>query len=137
LVLDRRHADLVFLFSANRYLGDYATREGPDTRPVFIEVTYMNVIDPSTGESLWSDSRRWLAARRRTCFWKFKDQLEEGEGGTERLLSRMDTKTGMAKSPQKEFMDGMEAKFNRQDGDKDGYLDSTELEQLRVVSVGK
>lgn len=140
LAPDRRHADLVFLFSANSYLGDYVTRDGPDTRPVFIEVTYMNVIDPATGESLWSDSRRWgsLLVGRATkdMILEFKEQLEEGEGRTERLLSRMD-KNGDGKISKKEFMDFMESEFDRLDTDKDGYLDATELRQLRVVSVGK
>jgi hypothetical protein len=56
---DRRHTDLVFLFSGNPYLGDYTTRDGPDKRPVAIEFTILTVIDPNTGESLWTDSRRW------------------------------------------------------------------------------
>jgi hypothetical protein len=30
---DPRKADLIFLFSANPYLGDYVTRDGPDKRP--------------------------------------------------------------------------------------------------------
>jgi len=56
---DRRETDLVFLFSGNPYLGDYTTRDGPDKRPVAIEFTILTVIDPHTGESLWTDSRRW------------------------------------------------------------------------------
>jgi len=56
---DRHETDLVFLFSGNPYLGDYITRDGPDTRPVFIESTIMTVIDPKTGASLWTDYRRW------------------------------------------------------------------------------
>jgi hypothetical protein len=54
-----RLADLIFLFSANEYLGDYLTRDGPDKRPVFIESTIMTIIDPKTGANLWSESRRW------------------------------------------------------------------------------
>ena len=67
---NRRKADLIFLFSANSYLGDYGTRDGPDTRPVHVDITFMNVVDPHTGESLWGDSRRGeagsLPKRRRT-----------------------------------------------------------------------
>ena len=59
LVENLRQADLVFLFSGNRYLGDYLTRDGPDKRPVEIESTIMTVIDAHTGEALWTDSRRW------------------------------------------------------------------------------
>jgi hypothetical protein len=56
---NRRETDLVFLFSGNPYLGDYITRDGPDKRNVAIEFTIMTVIDPNTGKSLWTDSRRW------------------------------------------------------------------------------
>lgn len=59
LVDDPKQADLVFMFSANPYLGDYLTRKGPDTRPVRIAGTIMTVIDARTGEELWTDSRRW------------------------------------------------------------------------------
>lgn len=59
IVYQRDEADLVFLFSANEYLGDYLTRDGPDKRPVSVDFTIMTVVDPRTGESLWSDSRRW------------------------------------------------------------------------------
>jgi hypothetical protein len=59
LVDDPRKADLIFMFSANPYWGDYLTKQGPDTRPVQINGTIMTVIDPHTGEELWSDSRRW------------------------------------------------------------------------------
>lgn len=65
VVPDPKKADLIFLFSANRYRGDYVTRDGPDTRPVHIDTTYMNVVDPHTGESLWGDSERvgsWFVA---------------------------------------------------------------------------
>jgi len=58
VVPDPKMADLIFLFSANRYLGDYVTRDGPDTRPVHVETTYMNVVDPHTGENLWGDYER-------------------------------------------------------------------------------
>jgi hypothetical protein len=56
---DPKKADLIFLFSANPYLGDYITRDGPDKRGVAVDITYMNVVDPQTGENLWGDSRQW------------------------------------------------------------------------------
>jgi hypothetical protein len=59
IVPDPKKADLIFLFSANPYLGDYVTRDGPDKRPVFIKITYMDVVDPHTGASLWADTREW------------------------------------------------------------------------------
>lgn len=59
IVENRHEADLVFLFSANQYLGDYLTRDGPDKRPVSVDFTILTLIDPRTGANLWSDSRRW------------------------------------------------------------------------------
>lgn len=56
---DRKHADLILLFSMNEYLGDYLTRDGPDKRPADVDFTILTVIDAHTGEELWSDSRRW------------------------------------------------------------------------------
>ncbi|MGD0955838.1 MAG: hypothetical protein ABR953_03305 [Candidatus Acidiferrales bacterium] len=59
LAENHRQADLIFLFSGNPYLGDYLTRDGPDTRYVAIVSTIMTVIDANTGASLWTDSRQW------------------------------------------------------------------------------
>ena len=59
LITNPRKADLVFLVSANPYLGDFGIRDGPDKRPVAVDITYVNVVDPRTGESLWGDSRQW------------------------------------------------------------------------------
>jgi hypothetical protein len=59
LIADPRKADLVFMVSANPYLGDFVTRDGPDKRPVAVDITYVNVVDPHTGEDLWGDSRQW------------------------------------------------------------------------------
>jgi hypothetical protein len=56
---NRRQTDLVLLFSGNPYLGDYITRDGPDTRNVSVDITFLTVIDPNTGKSLWTDSRQW------------------------------------------------------------------------------
>jgi hypothetical protein len=55
----REDADLVILFSANEYLDDLLTRDGPDTRSVSVDFTIMTIIDPNTGATLWTDSRRW------------------------------------------------------------------------------
>jgi hypothetical protein len=80
LVHKRDEADLVFLFSGNKYLGDYLTRDGPDTRPIVVDSTIMTVVDAKTGEGLWSDSRRWgsLFVDRAT-----KDLIEEFRGQIE------------------------------------------------------
>jgi hypothetical protein len=59
LTRDRNHADLIFLFSMNPYLGDYFTRDGPDRRPAIVDFTILTVIDGHTGEALWSDWKRW------------------------------------------------------------------------------
>ena len=36
---DPKKADLIFIFAANPYLGDYVTRDGPDTRGVSVDIT--------------------------------------------------------------------------------------------------
>lgn len=59
IVQDRKKADVILLISGNPYLGDYLTRDGPDTRPVFIDGVILTVIDARTGKVLWADSRRW------------------------------------------------------------------------------
>lgn len=77
---DPMKADLVLIVSANPYLGDYATRDGPDKRPVYIEITYMNVVDPHTGESFWGDWKRmgsWLVTRAtKDLVNEFRDQMK-------------------------------------------------------------
>ena len=70
----RWESDLIFLFSGNPYLGDYITRDGPDSRPVIVDFTILTVIDPKTGQSLWTDSRRWGSLRVRGAT---KDLIEE------------------------------------------------------------
>jgi hypothetical protein len=81
IVHQRDAADLVFLFSGNPYLGDYLTRDGPDPRPVAIDFTIMTLVDPKTGASLWSDSRRWGSWRvnsaTKDLIAELKDQMEE------------------------------------------------------------
>lgn len=90
VVPDRRSADLIVLLSANPYLGDYVTRDRRDTRPVYINVTFLNILDPRTGQSLWSDSRRWgswrVTGATRDLIGEFRAQLEAGEGNVARLL---------------------------------------------------
>lgn len=85
VVPDPKKADLVFIFSANPYLGDYVTRDGPDKRPVFIEITYMDIVDPHTGQDLWGDSRDWgsllVSRATRDLVLEFKQQLQIQESG--------------------------------------------------------
>jgi hypothetical protein len=80
-----KDADLVFIFSANPYAGDYVTRDGPDPRPVHIETTYMNVVDQQTGKSLWGASRQWgsllVAKATRDLIRQLRVQLEEQSSG--------------------------------------------------------
>jgi hypothetical protein len=87
LVSDPQKADLVFLFSANPYLGDYATRDGPDKRPVAVDTTYMNVIDPRTGANLWGDYRQagawFVSSATRDLIVGFREQLEMDENPVE------------------------------------------------------
>ena len=83
IVSDPKQADLVFMFSGNPYMGDYLTRKGPDTRPVKINGTIMTVIDPHTGEELWTDSRTWGSLRVASASRALIDELRselEGEG---------------------------------------------------------
>lgn len=77
VVQDRKQADLIFLLSAREYVRGYTT-SGSDTtgtidangnintstsptssRPVSVGYTYLTVIDPKTGNNLWSDSKQW------------------------------------------------------------------------------
>ena len=91
VVQDPKKADLVFLFSPNRYLGDYLTRKGPDQRPVEVVYTYMDVLDSHTGASLWSDSRRSgslrIAGETKDLIDEFRAQLEATDGQFGRLLA--------------------------------------------------
>ena len=81
-VVERREqADLVFLLSGNQYLGDYLTRDGPDKRPISVDFTILTLVDPTTGQNLWSDSRRWGAWRvdhaTKDLISELKDQIED------------------------------------------------------------
>ena len=81
VVRNRHEADLVLLFSGNEYLGDYLTRDGPDERPVSVDFTILTVVDPKTGENLWSDSRRWGSWRvdhaTKELIAELREQIEE------------------------------------------------------------
>jgi hypothetical protein len=78
----------MLVISANPYLGDYVTRDGPDTRPVAIKITYMDVVDPHTGESMWSDYKEWgsflvsKAAKDLIVEFKHELGLEQSAGKT-------------------------------------------------------
>ena len=90
LASDPQKADLVFLFSANPYLGDYVTRDGPDKRPVAVDTTYMNVIDPRTGANLWGDYRQagawFVSSATRDLVLGFREQLEMDENPAQQQL---------------------------------------------------
>ena len=85
IVRNRHEADLVLLFSANEYLGDYLTRDGPDERPVSVDFTILTVVDPKTGENLWSDSRRWGSWR---VGGATKDLIDELRGEIEEQIKK-------------------------------------------------
>jgi hypothetical protein len=139
IVPDPKKADLIFMFSANQYQGDFLTRDGPDTRPVYIKITFMDVVDPNTGQSLWSDDRYWgsffVAEATRDLLSEFKAHLAVSESQQQRVLFMMD-KDRDGKISKEEFMKFMESEFDRLDTDKDGQLDANELKQLRVVTSG-
>jgi len=77
IVQDRKQADLIFLLSADPYKGGYIIMSGGQTATVDdhgkisedripnynkqapVRSAFLTVIDPKTGENLWSDSRRW------------------------------------------------------------------------------
>jgi hypothetical protein len=80
IVDDPGQAEVLFIFSGNPYTGDYLTRKGPDERPVRISSTFMTVIDPHTGEELWSDSRDWgswrVSGATRALIDELRNELE-------------------------------------------------------------
>jgi hypothetical protein len=88
VVPDPKKADLIFLFSANRYLGDYLTRDGADPRPVHVDITYMNVVDPHTGANLWGDSERFgswfVASATKDLIDELREILEVDQSAVER-----------------------------------------------------
>jgi len=76
-VQDRKGADLILLFSAREYNRGYITSGSSTTgtvdqsgnvnldssptysHPVTVGYTYLTVIDPKSGDSLWSESKKW------------------------------------------------------------------------------
>jgi hypothetical protein len=90
---DPKKADLIFIFSANPYLGDYVTRDGPDTRGVKVNITYMDVVDPLTGRGLWGDSREWgslfVAKATKDLILELKLRMvEESQSDPQSLLNK-------------------------------------------------
>jgi hypothetical protein len=71
VVTDRQKADLILLLSAHQYNGGYVTNTSgridengninttSDASSVTVGYTYITVVDPKTGDNLWSDSKRW------------------------------------------------------------------------------
>ncbi len=77
VVQDRKQADLILLISAKAYDGGYVTSGSETTgtidssgninmtnsptysRHVSVNYTFLTVIDPKTGDNLWSDSKKW------------------------------------------------------------------------------
>jgi hypothetical protein len=77
IVQDRQQADLIFLLSESAYRGGYivpapGSGDPPDSKPHVqmdpvpkpgwhapVRACFLTVIDPRTGESLWSDSHVW------------------------------------------------------------------------------
>lgn len=77
IVQDRKQADLIILLSADAYKGGYILLASGQTatidkngsihedsvpyynRVAPVRYAYLTVIDPTTGESLWNESRRW------------------------------------------------------------------------------
>lgn len=90
VVQDEQKADLVLLFSANPYQGDYVTRKGPDTRPVRVLVTYLSVVDPHTGVSYWNDSSEsgsWrVAGATKNLINRLRGRMEAEDGHITRLM---------------------------------------------------
>lgn len=78
------------LISPNSYLGDYLTRKGPDARPIHVLLTYVDVIDPRTGQSLWSDSSKsgsWrVTGATKSLVAEFRARIEAEEGHYTRML---------------------------------------------------
>ena len=61
IVQDRKQADLIFMLSADPYKGGHID-EDPVlnyNRQAPVRYVFLTVIDPKTGDTLWSDSHRW------------------------------------------------------------------------------
>ncbi|PYU41498.1 MAG: hypothetical protein DMG54_19580 [Acidobacteria bacterium] len=76
IVKDRKQADLIFILSADPYKGGYIIASGGQTGTVEnghieedrvpnydkqapVRYVFLTVLDPKTGDTLWSDSHRW------------------------------------------------------------------------------
>ncbi len=76
IVQDRKQADLIFMLSAGPYKGGHIITSGGQTGTVEnghidedrvpdyntqppVRYVFLTVIDPKTGDTLWSDSHRW------------------------------------------------------------------------------
>jgi hypothetical protein len=140
IVPDPKKADLIFLFSANQYGGDYLTRDGPDTRGVDVKITFLDIIDPNTGQSLWSDDRWWgslyVSQATRDLLSEFKGHLAFTESQNERAKLPLD-RIGEGRVSKREFLKLMDAEFDRLDTNKDGDVDIGKLKQLGVTNVSK
>lgn len=101
VVQDPRRADLILLFSPNPYRGDYVTRKGPDTRPVHLLNTYLDVVDPHTGASYFSysdETGSWrVGTATKDLIGRFRGRMEAEDGHVTRLL-KLDAKPVSASS---------------------------------------
>lgn len=92
VVPDRRKADLIFEFSANRHPGDFDSGKGS----VPVAVTQMTVIDPATREIFWSNSKRsgymLESGAAKDLVDDFRVELEAQEGEFGPLLRRDKTR---------------------------------------------
>jgi hypothetical protein len=71
VVTERQKADLILLLSAHQYDGGYVGNTTgrvdengnisatSSSTPVTVGYTFITVVDPKTGDNLWSDSKRW------------------------------------------------------------------------------
>lgn len=71
VVTDRKQADLILLLTARAYERGYVTNTTgrvdengnvsatSNAAPVTVGYTYITIVDPATGDNLWSNSKRW------------------------------------------------------------------------------
>jgi hypothetical protein len=88
VVPNRQKAGLILLFSTNRLPGDYDG--GKNSEPVV--ATYMSIVDPTTGHSVWSDWKRsgymFLGSATKALIDEFRVDLEAEEGHINPALQR-------------------------------------------------
>ena len=101
MVPNRQKADLVLLFSTNRFPGDYDS--GKSSEPVV--ATYMNVIDPATARPVWSDWKRsgymLLGTATKALIEEFRVDLEAEEGDIKPALERDERRRVIVPQPGK------------------------------------